>query len=264
MTTGSDCERRRDRYPEEPSNCLSSIAFLPGAAVLAARARRPHCADPTSDRLLALAMAANGIGSAAYHARCTPVSRWLHDWAITSILWLLGTGTMKPRWRHHTEVGGLAAAAAAHAVQPGTAPVVQGLAALSMARTWFGPKQPGQRTVSASSPAVGSALLALAGACYVAGRTGSPWCKPDSRLQFHAGWHVLAAAGVTILALDVDSRRGAHGLAAVGPTARSTPYHNRWPSRCPYRRRRCLGLVLRRGCRCLVLRRCGRRRRHRR
>ena len=38
---------------------------------------------------------------------------------------------------------------------------------------------------------------AAAGAvCWWAGRTGSPWCDPDSLLQAHAAWHLLGAAAL--------------------------------------------------------------------
>lgn len=39
-------------------------------------------------------------------------------------------------------------------------------------------------------------LLALSGAsmtAYLGGASGSPLCRPDSRLQLHAAWHVLSA-----------------------------------------------------------------------
>jgi len=39
--------------------------------------------------------------------------------------------------------------------------------------------------------------VAAAGAvCWWAGRTGSPWCDPDSLLQAHAAWHLLGAAAL--------------------------------------------------------------------
>lgn len=40
-----------------------------------------------------------------------------------------------------------------------------------------------------------SGVVAAAAAAYSAGRTSSPACDPDSPLQWHGVWHVLAAAG---------------------------------------------------------------------
>jgi hypothetical protein len=53
-------------------------------------------------------------------------------------------------------------------------------------------------------------LVAAALAAYAAGRTGSPLCDPDSWIQFHAGWHVLAAGSALALAwatVERPSRR---------------------------------------------------------
>lgn len=206
---GPDCERRRAGYPAEPSNCLSSLAFLPGAVLLAARARRPGTADPWSDRLAALAMAANGVGSAAYHARYGRVTRWMHDCAITAILWLVGTGNADRPIRRGVEIAGLLAAATTHAARPEKGPFLQALAALAVLKGWICPPE-GDRGLSPWSwrrRVAGTAMLALGGGCYLAGRSRSRWCNPDSRLQFHAMWHVLAAAGLTVLADDVSARR---------------------------------------------------------
>ena len=38
------------------------------------------------------------------------------------------------------------------------------------------------------------AVLAIV--AYVAGRSGSPWCRPTSLWQPHAAWHVLSALGL--------------------------------------------------------------------
>ena len=45
-----------------------------------------------------------------------------------------------------------------------------------------------------------AALVAAALAAYAAGRTGSPLCDPDSWIQLHAVWHVLAAGSALALA----------------------------------------------------------------
>jgi hypothetical protein len=37
-------------------------------------------------------------------------------------------------------------------------------------------------------------VFALALTAYVAGRSGSPLCRPDSLWQYHGAWHVLSAA----------------------------------------------------------------------
>jgi hypothetical protein len=51
---------------------------------------------------------------------------------------------------------------------------------------------------------VALAATAAGAACWWAGRTGGPWCDPDSLLQPHAAWHLLGAAAL-----------GAWGLATL-------------------------------------------------
>jgi hypothetical protein len=46
-----------------------------------------------------------------------------------------------------------------------------------------------------------AAILAIALITYVAGRSGSPLCRPDSPWQFHGAWHVLSAAAAGLAAL---------------------------------------------------------------
>jgi len=42
--------------------------------------------------------------------------------------------------------------------------------------------------------AAAAGVFALGLAAYVAGRSGSPLCRPDSLWQYHGAWHVLSAA----------------------------------------------------------------------
>jgi hypothetical protein len=54
-----------------------------------------------------------------------------------------------------------------------------------------------------------AAILVIALIAYVAGRSGSPLCWPNSVWQFHGAWHVLsaAAAGLGALAMARDAVR---------------------------------------------------------
>src|SRR6266540_2161865 len=55
------------------------------------------------------------------------------------------------------------------------------------------------------------AALAVGVTAYLAGRTGSPLCRPDSLLQPHALWHVLTAVAMAAWAVDriTQARRSA-------------------------------------------------------
>jgi hypothetical protein len=49
-------------------------------------------------------------------------------------------------------------------------------------------------------------VVAAAVLAYAAGRTGSPVCRPASRLQPHAAWHVISAATAVLLAPSASRR----------------------------------------------------------
>lgn len=49
-------------------------------------------------------------------------------------------------------------------------------------------------------------IFALALTAYVAGRSGSPLCRPDSLWQYHGAWHVLSAAAAGLAAREMAPR----------------------------------------------------------
>jgi hypothetical protein len=59
------------------------------------------------------------------------------------------------------------------------------------------------------------AVLAIA--AYVAGRSGSPLCRPASIWQPHAAWHVFSALGLATAARLVSGRAGWRGAACPAP-----------------------------------------------
>ena len=194
MSAGPDCERRRARFPSEPANTLSSLAFLPGAVLVARR----------GDRFVAAALAANGLGSAWYHARYGRASRWGHDWAIAALLWLLTTAALDPGGRRRLDAAGLAATAAAHAALPDAGPVVHAVVGTTstVATVWAARRH----GLARRRAALVAGALVTGAACYLAGRPRSRWCRPDSLLQPHAAWHVLAAVASTGVALEAGRR----------------------------------------------------------
>ena len=52
-------------------------------------------------------------------------------------------------------------------------------------------------------------LVALGGLCWWLGQNERPWCRPDSLLQAHAAWHVLAAGAIGLwLTTEKPARTG--------------------------------------------------------
>jgi|FLYL01.1.fsa_nt_gi hypothetical protein len=169
----SDCERFHTGFLRQPVNALSSLAFLPaGWAVLRAGPGRTE---------LALTTMSVGVSSFLAHGPGGRFAHWFHD---ASIAWLLTALARPPgwiRWAIHGTVGWLFA----------RAPSVRKPLSILLAGWAFHRVFRNHR----SDPAFRRAA-AVAGLATLIGnlsRTGGPLCRPDSLLQGHAVWHVLAA-----------------------------------------------------------------------
>lgn len=169
-----DCERLREgRLIAQPVNAASSLAFLAAGAWLWRRAPAPDA------RAYAALVAANGIGGVAFHGPGDRASHWLHDTALVGTL--AAMAIERPAWT----AGATVAAGVGLAVRPtatNTASVV-GVALVAGAEARRG-RRPAART---------GALLLAAAAANLLGRTGGRCCRPESRWQGHAAWHVLTA-----------------------------------------------------------------------
>ncbi len=223
VVAASDCERCRDGAITQPVNTVSSLGFVvAGALVLAARRRKR--ARPPGTVPVGWAMVAAGLGSIAYHGPGTAFARWLHDATLLDLAGtiavtdLLGSpiragrpgvgpsavegadGGPRTTTGRGTTSGALAMVAVASAAlahprttMPAQA-VAAGLATVLEIRRFATPDPPAATDRRRGALA---ALLAAAGlALQVNGRTGRPWCRPDSLLQAHAGWHLLSAAAL--------------------------------------------------------------------
>jgi hypothetical protein len=182
-----DCERLHDGLIAQPVNTATALAYVAvGAWVVGRGLRAGPDGRPGPDRrsvAFGLAVAAAGVGSADYHGLGSPAARPLHDGGLYLVVGFVAA----------TEATRLARRPPPGARRP----------------AWT----PARRT------AYRAALVAAAAgaACWWAGRTASPWCRPDSLLQTHAAWHLLGAAAVAAWAYAVL------GYAGVASSA--------WPRR---------------------------------
>ena len=166
-----DCERLHDGLIAQPVNTASALVLVAVGAWLAGRGLRGGArpARPTTVAF-GVAVAAAGIGSVDYHGPGSPAARLLHDGSLYAVAGLVA-------W--HEVARRVGRSRRARAGMP-----------------WVG-WTPRRRT------AYRAALTAAAagGACWWLGRTASPWCDPDSLLQAHAAWHLLAAVALACWAL---------------------------------------------------------------
>ena len=185
-----DCERIHPGWPAQPVNAYSSVAFLLVGLWFLARGRA------VVGRVYGASVALVGVGSLVFHGRFGQLSGWLHD---VSIIWLLLIVFGLEGYRVATAVAMAASAVLIWAAPGSDEPLGLALAAVVVMREVTDRRARHRRWLAAAGPLFAAAVL-----LNVLGRTGASWCDPESILQPHAGWHVLAAAGL----LAYGSARG--------------------------------------------------------
>jgi hypothetical protein len=192
-----DCEQLRAGFIAQPVNAASSLAFIAAAAWLWARLgeRRP----PGAAAYCAL-LAANGVGGVAFHGPGDRASHWLHDTALVATLGAIGidnvANAVERDWSSSTPATGAVTAVSAIAVA--AAPTATNAAAVVGSLIAFG----GEAVATARGRSRArqfrraGVLMAAASAVNAVSRTGGRCCRPSSRWQGHALWHVLTAASL--------------------------------------------------------------------
>lgn len=176
-----DCEAIRSGWLAQPVNAASCVSFLVAGGWLWRRLRAGGATSPEAALYCGL-VAANGVGGIAFHGPGDRASHWLHDTALV--------GTLAAMAASRAPVGAAATALAGVglAVRPSATNVasVVGTALATGAEARRG-RRPRART---------GLLLLAAAAVNAVSRTGGPCCRPRSRLQGHAAWHLLTAAAL--------------------------------------------------------------------
>ena len=216
-----DCERLRDGLVAQPVNTASALAYLLAAAWLARQGARLDAAPRREALAFGLAVAAAGVGSVDFHGPGSPAARWLHDAglcaavsfvAVHDLAQLAGArGRVVPAWAAAAGAGGVLLALA-----PRAGGAVAGALALLVAAGEVAVARRRPRGTRVAYRA-GVVALAVGAACWWLGRTGGPWCDPDSPLQGHAAWHLLTAFALAAW----GSATLLDGSGARAPQARS-------------------------------------------
>jgi hypothetical protein len=204
------CERFGDGYLGQAASTVSALGFVvAGLVIILGRAGAPP--DLSADqRRFGVLVVAVGVGSVVQHGPHPDWQAYAHDLPLAALLgfvaadaaadlsgrrgppawWLVPTAAVVPAV--------MAGPAASTVAQSGLAAVAIGL---SLLRARVRPRL--RRTLL-----VGLGILA-AGA--LAGTFGdrTSLCRPESPLQGHAAWHLLAALALWWLAPVVGSGRGA-------------------------------------------------------
>lgn len=210
------CEQKLAAWISTPANTWSNLAYFLVAWLIW------RAASSRDFRQLAVAMAAMGAGSFAYHASCTFALQVVDFVGMYAVIWLFIAWNLR---RAGVAVGAGAAwtlgVAGCTGVMLGMARlalpyqslilVLAGVLAVQEFRLWG-------TDPTADYRALGQAwaLLAAALTCSLADLT-RVWCDPANHwLQGHAVWHLLSAAGLYRAANYYAS------LTAMRPLAPST------------------------------------------
>lgn len=197
----SDCETLRDAWLAQPTNAITSLAFvIVAAGIVIAAVRAPI--DRLRSGIFAVCLASIGVGSFLYHGPQPRGAQELHDLPIlltvTSIaIWNLRLVTRMVR----NDLVVLAVAAvvfgAITAVEVRLVPALTGITIgaavaleLVVANRGLRPID-GRRRWRAYAWMIGVAAVAVS--TWLLGHTGSPVCAPDAIFQFHGLWHLASS-----------------------------------------------------------------------
>jgi hypothetical protein len=176
-----DCERIVHGFLAQPVNAATSLAFVVAGALVAWR--RPD------RRFFGLLVALVGVGSFLFHGPMPYQAEWLHD---VTIGWVLAAVALD-RARHWMWTA-IPALALVFALVPAAADPIMVVIAAGLVIS------EGTRGFRLRNPVgpLSLAVLAVGAGVGTMSRTGWPWCDPDSLIQGHAVWHLLAASALFI------------------------------------------------------------------
>ncbi|MBA2338494.1 MAG: hypothetical protein H0V96_12195 [Acidimicrobiia bacterium] len=197
----ADCEIPDGWGWQQDVNAWSSLAFVGAAVVLAVAVWRGRF--PRSVLVLAALSAVQGVGSMLFHGTPSGGAQLLHDVALLGMVgyiagWHLGRVTGR------SEAGAVEGAAlalvAGVAIWAIDARATSAIAAVQLGLLVVSEMWSRRRGAAPVWTAPMLGLVGVGALMWLGGRTGSLLCQPDSALQLHAGWHVLAALLVVVWA----------------------------------------------------------------
>lgn len=201
----ADCEVIGTGLLLQPVNAVSSLVFVVVGTLVMASAIRSK-ADLAVRTSFAGVLVLVGLGSFAFHGPGGLVAGWAHDVSL-SILFLLVLAVEVGAHRHWTTartavfwIAPAAVLAGAAALAPESLDAVNAVLVVPAIGAVILRLLSDRDWASGRSAVAGLGLLLMGAAVMVLSRTGGPLCVPDSLVQGHAVWHVLAAAGVGLYA----------------------------------------------------------------
>ncbi|NEE02277.1 hypothetical protein G1H10_19060 [Phytoactinopolyspora halotolerans] len=202
----NDCEVFGDGFWGQPVNALTSLAFvLVGLAILIGYRR-----GGATRVVYGALVAATGVGSVVFHGPAPSWSGLLHDVPLVALVAFVGVDAasdvagrrLSPLWWVLPTIVAVTVSEIADAARPAAQGAVAALAIGACVVRWY------RRPLLRQTMATALALLTVGALIGTLSRSGGPLCDPDSVLQGHAFWHVLAALAVWTLTPVISERTG--------------------------------------------------------
>lgn len=211
----ADCEHITDAFLSQPVNALSSLLFALAGVVVFVLIRRAAGSRSTLATAFAPTLVFVAFGSVAFHGPAGRWADWAHDGSTATLLLLViavelgdragwSTKRILPSWLLAT-----VAALAIQAIWPDIADSFNAPLALVAVLGTGLPlgREPGAIGRFSRQKLLALGLVAVGGAVLLLSRTGGPLCDPDTLLQGHAVWHLLAATGLGLYVVAVCRQR---------------------------------------------------------
>lgn len=196
----TDCEAIHDGWLLQPVNAVSSLAFSLAGVLLMAWARSAVGHERLLRLVFGTAMIATGVGSFLFHGFDSDVTQFLHDITFLVTVWILAVINVAEirRWSRPVGWGIVAVGSGTFSVvlllQPLATNVLTVVVSAALVAADLLLWRRGESRSTAYWLALGAMLLAVI--AFVLGRSSGPLCDPESILQGHAAWHLLAAASI--------------------------------------------------------------------
>jgi hypothetical protein len=217
------CEQCRVGFLGQPASAVTSAAFVvAGAGFLVARSRSgSQCDRPVHDRpkVFALLVAGVGLGSFIQHGPHPDWQAYAHDLPLASVLVFAATDAASDLTGRELSQGCWLIPSAAMIPVVASGPRASTIVQATIATAAIGLNLMRARRHPALHKTVITALMtAAAGAVIGPVMDRTSVCQPNSLIQGHALWHVLAAAALWRLAPEMGSRRRPPLPASGSPT----------------------------------------------
>jgi hypothetical protein len=195
---GCDCEAIAARGIRQMANAGSSLALLAAGMWIALR--------PARARMFGVAVALSGAAAFAYHAVLTGWAATLDGAAVTFVAGTLAAREWHPRIPHRT---GLAVAAVATGVSQAVGTTAANLVTAALFAAAVIGHVSSDRLGDLRIAAAALGLIGAGVVIWSLSGTGGVWCRPDSVLQGHGLWHIVAAASAMAVSLYLRSGEAA-------------------------------------------------------